>query len=222
MTGWPTRGTGPPWPGSSGTASPRTPRRSRSRRACRWRRPGPGWACPPGSWSSGWPRRRWPCGPGTWCWRTAAAAARASRTGCSRRCGCCVRIWPGSRSPRPRPPGCANSGWTPARWRRRPGPGCCCGWPIRSCWHRARTTRPPGSWPGCPGRSPRPRPGRCCTPPGGWRSRCWSTWTAAGSPAGCPMTGARSGGDTHGDGQRPVRPRPANRSLLQAAASAGG
>ena len=126
----------------------------------------------------------------------AAGPGRPCRTGCWRRCGCSVTIWPASRSPRPRPPGCANSGWTPARWRRRPGPGCCCGSPIRSSWRRARTRRRPGSWPGCRGRSPRPRPGRCCTPPGAWRSRCWSTWTAAGSPAGWPddrrtVTGAR-------------------------------
>ena len=120
-----------------------------------------------------------------------AGQGRPSRTGCWRRCGCSVTIWPASRSPRPRPPGCANSGSTPARWRRRPGPGCCCGSPIRSSWRRERTRRRPGSWPGCRGRSPRPRPGRRCTPPGAWRSRCWSTWTAGGSPAGCPMTGAR-------------------------------
>ena len=93
--------------------------------------------------------------------------------------------------------GSASSGWTAGRWRRRPGPGCCCGWPIRSCWRRMRTAKRPASWRGCPGRSRRPRPARCCTPPAGWRSRCWSTWTAAGSPAGCPTTGARS--PHHGD-----------------------
>ena len=188
-------------PGALGHPGPATPGqrgrarrgRSRSRRACHWRRPGPRWACPPGSWSSAWPRRRWRYGPATWCWSVTAppGPGRPSRTGCWRRCGCSMTIWPASHSPRRTPPGCANSGSTPARWRPRPGPGCCCGSPIRSSWRRARTRRRPGSWPGCRGRSPRPRPGRCCTPPGAWRSRCWSTWTAAGSPAGWPMTGAR-------------------------------
>ena len=62
-----------------------------------------------------------------------------------------MTTWPGSRSPRPRPPGCASSGWTAGRWPRRPGPGCCCGSPIRSSWRRARTMQAAGILAGLPG-----------------------------------------------------------------------
>ena len=70
---------------------------------------------------------------------------------------------------------------------------CCSGSLNRSCWPRVRRPGRRRSWPGCPSRSPPPRPGRRSAPPGGSRSPCWSTWTGPGSPSACPTTAAACG-----------------------------
>ena len=95
----------------------------------------------------------------------------------SRRCLTASRTTPS----RPRTPnGCAPSALTPARWPPRPASACCCASPTWSSSRRARTRRRPRSSPGLSSRSPPRRPARRCAPPGGWPSRCLSTWTAPG------------------------------------------
>ena len=104
----------------------------------------------------------------------------------------CSTISRPPRSPRRTASGCVSWAWTPGHSPRRRAPGCCCGSPTSSCSRRARTRRRPASWPSCRSRSPRPRPGRRSPPPAGWRSRCWSTSTAPGSPSASPATSAAS------------------------------
>ena len=104
----------------------------------------------------------------------------------------CSTISRPPRSSRRTASGCVSWAWMPERSPRRRAPGCCCGSPTSSCSRRARTRRRPASWPSCRSRSPRPRPGRRSPPPAGWRSRCWSTSTAPGSPSASPATSAAS------------------------------
>ena len=108
----------------------------------------------------------------------------------------CSTISRPPRSPRRTASGCVSWAWMPGHSPRRRAPGCCCGSPTSSCSRRARTRRRPASWPSCRSRSPRPRPGRRSPPPAGWRSRCWSTSTAPGSPSASPATSAASAPDS--------------------------
>ena len=104
----------------------------------------------------------------------------------------CSTISRPPRSPRRTANGCVSWASMPGRSPRRRAPGCCCASPTSSCSRRARTRRRPASWPTCRSRSPPPRPGRRSPPPAGWRSRCWSTSTAPGSPSASPATSAAS------------------------------
>jgi hypothetical protein len=195
-TGWPTRTAGPPCAASWPKRSPPTSRATRWPSACRSRPPGRRWAWPTGPWSRRWPGTTSSSGTVT-CGRPGrpkpGRPRRRCRRGWPRRCGPSWRTWPRRRSwPRTRP-GCGSSGSTRRPSRPPPGPGCCSGSLSRSCWPRARRPGRRRSWPGCPSRSPPPRPGRRSVPPGGSRSPCWSTWTGPGSPSASPTTAAACG-----------------------------
>ncbi len=115
-------------------------------------------------------------GPGKPRSRPPGSSRRGSPTR-SRRSSTTSRTTPS----RPRTPnGCAPSALTPAPWPPPPASACCCASPTWSCSRQAPTRRRPACSPGLSSRSPPHRPARRCAPPGGWPSRCSSTWTAPG------------------------------------------
>ena len=220
-SGWPTRRTGRSWRAGSAEAVTAHAAGSRWRPACRSRRPARRSACPTASWSRRWSGRRCRVRGGL----VQIAAARRRRPApprhcrterARRRCGCSGPTWPAQPFAAPDAARLRELGLdTRAMAAAGPGRAAAAGQPSRSCWRPgADALAAPG--PGRPaaavhrGRGPA---GAAHHPPGG-HPAAGVPGPGRASPSGCPTTGARL--VQPGQPSAAVRPRPANRSLLQA------